>query len=73
MISQKELSLENVETSLRMHNDRREFVVDAFISSKKMLDHDNLMNIIKDISSMKEELGLDLLDIRVQAGSKGKQ
>ena len=67
-ISGKGMSLENVETQLRMHGGRREFVVDAYVSSKKISDRDNLLEIIKDISTIKEDLGLDTLDIRVQSG-----
>lgn len=62
-IAGKDMSLENVETQLRMHEGHREFVVDARVSSKKK---DNLLSIIKDISQIKEDLGLDILNIKVQ-------
>lgn len=67
-ISEKGMSLENVETHLRMNDNHREFVVDAYVSSKNVADRDNLLEIIKDISSIKGELSLDKLDIRVQSG-----
>ena len=67
-ISEKGMSLENVETHLRMHDSHREFVVDAYVSSKNVTDRENLMEIIKDISNIKEELNLTKLDIRVQSG-----
>ena len=69
-ISEKDMSIENIETELRMHGDKREFVVNAFVSSKKLSDRDNLLEIVKDISTIKEDLDLDMLNIRVQAGKK---
>ena len=68
----KELSIENVETQLRMHSGHREFVVDAFVSSKKESDKENLMELLNDISTMKQELGLDTLNISVQGCVKDK-
>lgn len=69
-IAGKDMSIENVETKLRMHGDQREFVVDASVSSKKPSDRDNLVELIKDISQIKEDLGLDVLNIRVQGAQK---
>ena len=67
-ISERGMSLENVETHLRMNGSHREFVVDAYVSSKNVADRDNLLEIIEDISTIKGELRLDRLDIRVQSG-----
>ena len=69
-IAGKDMSIENVETQLRMHGDEREFVVDASVSSKKPTDRENLKELIDDMSLMKEELGLDILNIRVQGVAK---
>ena len=69
-IAGKDMSIENVETQLRMHGDHREFVVDASVSSRNASDRDNLVELIKDISQIKEDLGLDILNIRVQGVKK---
>ena len=69
-IAGKDMSIENVDTQLRMHGDHREFVVDATVSSRKTSDKDNLVALIKDISQIKEDLGLDTLNIRVQGVKK---
>ncbi|CAB9500654.1 Mpv17 / PMP22 family [Seminavis robusta] len=65
-IAGKDMSIESVETQLRMHGDQREFVVDALVSSNNESDKENLTDLLNDLSKIKEELGLDTLDIRVQ-------
>jgi len=67
-ISAKNMSIENIETELRMHGDKREFVVNAYVVSKNHSDKDNLLEIVKDIGTIKDDLGLDSINIRVQAG-----
>ena len=69
-MAERDLSIEDVETQLRMHGDHREFVVNASVCSRNASDKDNLVELIKDISKIKAELGLDILDIRVQGVKK---
>ena len=66
----RDMSIESVETQLRMHGDHREFVVDVYASSRNTSDKDNVVSIVKDISQIKEDLGLDILNIRVQGVNK---
>ena len=68
-IAAKGMSIENVETKLRMHNGHREFVVDVFVSSTKQSDRENVKQLVNEISQIKEELSLDTLDIRVHSGN----
>jgi hypothetical protein len=68
-IADKGMSIENVETQLRMHGGHREFVVDVFVSSTKHSDGDNLKELVNDISQIKEDLNLDTLNIRVHSGN----
>lgn len=66
-LAEKDLSIEDVQTQLRLHNNRREFVVDAYVSSTKQADKENIMELIADISTIKQDLLLDDMNIRVQA------
>lgn len=65
-ISQKGLSIENMETDLRLGKDgRRDFVVNADFTSPVALDHDQLKAIVDDMTTLKDYLGLDVVDVRV--------
>lgn len=66
-LSNKDLSIEDIETELRMHNNRREFVINAYVSSKNKADKENILALVENISTIKEELALDSMNIRVQA------
>ena len=72
-VAAKNISIENIDTTLRTRKTTiagevqksREFVVNAYCSSK---DHgqDDAHAIVNDLGSLKDDLGLDVLDIRVQ-------
>lgn len=65
-INEKGLSIENIETDLRMGKDgRRDFVVNADFTSPLALDHDQLKAIVDDMTTLKDHLGLDVVDVRV--------
>jgi hypothetical protein len=65
-ISEKGLSIENIETDLRLGKDgRRDFVVNADFTSPVALDHDQLKAIVDDMTTLKDYLGLDIVDVRV--------
>jgi hypothetical protein len=65
-ISEKGMSFENVTTELRMSKGgRREFVIDADCTAVNLLEKGSLNEVIGDISSLKDSLGLDIMDIRV--------
>jgi hypothetical protein len=62
----KDMSLEEVTTSLRVGKDgKREFVIDALVSTHNLWDKENLDACIADISTLKEELELSHFDVRV--------
>jgi glycine cleavage system regulatory protein len=65
-ITDKGLSIETMDTQLRMgKNGRRDFVVNADFTSPVALDHDELKAIVDDMSTLKDSLGLDVVDVRV--------
>ena len=65
-ISSKGLSIENVVTELRMgKGGRRNFCVNVDCTSTSLADKENLHTLVQDLSTLKTELGLDILDIRV--------
>mmetsp|Transcript_37198 Transcript_37198/g.81458 ORF Transcript_37198/g.81458 Transcript_37198/m.81458 type:complete len:428 (+) Transcript_37198:190-1473(+) len=62
------LSVDNITTELRLDRkrDRREFVVNCDATTPKT-DQKMIDGAIHDISALKEDLGLDILDIRVHS------
>lgn len=65
-VSEKGMSFENVTTELRMSKGgRREFVIDADCTAVNLLEKGSLHEVIGDFSSLKDSLGLDIMDIRV--------
>ena len=60
------LSVDNITTELRMdkNRSRREFVVSCDATTARS-DEESIQSAIHDISALKAELGLDVLDIRV--------
>jgi hypothetical protein len=66
MISSKGLSIENVVTELRMgKGGRRDFCVNVDCTSTSLSDKDNITGLVRDLSTLKGTLGLDILDIRI--------
>jgi hypothetical protein len=66
MICSKGLSIENVVTEMRMgKGGRRNFCVNIDCTSSSLSDKANLHALVRDLSTLKAELGLDILDIRV--------
>jgi glycine cleavage system regulatory protein len=66
LITGNGLSIETMNTDLRLgKNGRRDFVVNADFTSPVALDQDELKAIVDDISTLKNSLGLDVVDVRV--------
>jgi hypothetical protein len=60
------LSVENVTTELQIGKHQgTDFVVQADCISTKHMTHDELLSLVGELSEMKQELGLDVVDIRV--------
>lgn len=68
-LSEVNISVENLTTELRIgKGGRREFVIDAECVSSQKLNKDDLNNLFHNFSLLKEELGFDVLDVRVDHG-----
>jgi len=69
IISEKNLSVEDLTTELRYNkqNGRRDFVVNVDCTSQEieLKDEDKLHAILGDLETLKGDLGLEILDIRV--------
>lgn len=66
-ISGKGMSVENITTELRQGpHGRRDFVVNTDVTTTQILEEEGLDVLLKDIQKLKEQLKLDVLDIRVQ-------
>jgi hypothetical protein len=65
-LSEVNMSVENLTTELRTgKGGRRDFVIDAECVSSYKLNKDDLNQLFHDFSVLKEELGFDVLDVRV--------
>ena len=70
-ITQRGLSLDNVSTELRMgKGGRRDFVIDADCTTSVTLDPTNLQEVVSDLSSLKDSMHLDVMDVRVHRQKK---
>jgi cell division ATPase FtsA len=66
------LSLDNVTTELQTSKVHGvDFVVQADCVSTKYMTQDEIMNLIHELSQMKQELGLDIIDVRVHRLTHG--
>ena len=65
-VASQGMSIEDITTKLRVSKSgQREFVIDALVSSKTLLDRGDLDHVIHDISSLQEDLSLSHFDVRV--------
>ena len=82
----KGLSIETVTTDLQLHmgggtdrhrraprRRRRDFVIEADCVATKPLDDHHLQSLVEDLTHIKTELELDIVDVRVQRLSKEMQ
>ena len=62
------LSIESVTTELQRHghSDRVDFVVDADCVTTKHMDQEHILGMVSDLESLKKQLELDVVDVRVQ-------
>lgn len=61
------MNVENLTTELRAgRSGQRDFVINADVTTSHMLEEEELIHLISDIRHLKEPLGLDILDVRVQ-------
>lgn len=60
------LSIENVTTELQRSKIHGiDFVVQADCVTTKFMTQEEIMNLVGELSHMKQELGLDVVDVRV--------
>jgi len=65
-LSDRNISVENLTTELRLSRDgKRDFVINAECVGKERLDKEQLDLMTSELSKLKTELGLDILDIRI--------
>lgn len=65
-LSQSGLSVEEMGTELRLNKDgRRDFVVNADVTTPIELSQENLKEIVNELGSLKDSLALDVVDVRV--------
>lgn len=68
----KGLSIENIRTELRQRTgvneqqNRREFVVHVNCTTSSLDHKEQLSQLLADLNHVKEELALDVMDVRVQ-------
>lgn len=64
-VSQSQLSVENITTELRTNTDgRRDFVINCDCTATHETSREELELLYKDFLALKDELHLDVLDIR---------
>jgi len=64
-VSEENLSVENITTELRMIGGQREFVINCDCTATHALTKEEVDALFKDFSVLKEELGFDVIDVRV--------
>jgi hypothetical protein len=65
-LSNSGLAVEDMGTELRLNkNGRRDFVVNADVTSPIHLDQQHVKEIVSDLASLKDTLSLDVVDVRV--------
>lgn len=72
--AEKGMTIDSLTTSLRIgKNGKREFVIDAMVSSADMAHRATVDQMVNDLSSIKSELGLSHFDIFVHTGNLAKR
>lgn len=65
-LSKSGLSVEDVATELRLNKSgRRDFVVNADVTSPVRLDQEQMKEIVQELGHLKDALDLDVVDVRV--------
>lgn len=65
-LSSSGLSVEDMGTELRLNKSgRRDFVVNADVTTPVELDQEHVKEIVNNLGSLKETLSLDVVDVRV--------
>lgn len=65
-IAEKGMSIENVSTEIRMgKNGRRKFIIDMECTSSSQWDRDGISEATEDLSRLKDDLQLDVIDVRI--------
>jgi hypothetical protein len=66
-LSDKGLSIESIVTDVQVgKNNRHEFVVNADCIATSYMDHETLSAMVAEIGALKQQLGFDTVDVRVQ-------
>ena len=61
------LSIENITTDVvRRHGGRTDFIINADCTITQYMEQEELQALTEELSHLKQELGLDVADIRVQ-------
>ncbi len=65
-LSKSGLSVEDIDTELRLNKSgRRDFVVNADVTSSVRLDQEQMKEIAEEMAHLKDALALDVVDVRV--------
>lgn len=60
------LSVENVHTSLKRKGNAVHFVLDMDCVTTQFMDHEEIRDMVHNLSLLKQRLDLDICDVRVQ-------
>lgn len=72
--AEKGMSIDSMTTSLRIGKDgKREFIIDAMVSSSDMAHRSNIDQMVNDLSTIKKELDLSHFDIFVHTGTVSRR
>ena len=64
-LSEENLSVEDITTELRMIKGKRDFVINCNCTATHALGKSEVDSLFEDFSVLKEEVGFDVLDVRV--------
>jgi ACT domain-containing protein len=66
-LADKGLSIESIETDVQVgKNNGHNFIVNADCIATSYMDQDSVQAMVTDLGSLKEQLDLDIVDVRVQ-------
>jgi len=64
-VSEENLSVENITTEIRMIGGKREFVINCDCTATHALAKEEVDSLFEDFSGLKEDIGFDVIDVRV--------
>lgn len=69
-VSEENLSVENITTELRMRGGRKEFVINCDCTASHALEKEEVDALFEDFSVLKDEVGFDVVDVRVHLAAE---